>query len=189
MHLVLCPVRVPLLSLYLGPARRVEVSLVARRCARARLSLQPLRELQRGWLLIRSGRPLPVPLPRLALPAHRSTLCDAMSRESLWWSAPVLDPPVFPDLRIEEQGRIAGPALGRTPPVTGPVVLALLTARGREHRRRASSRLLSSRERSRSSDRSRPRSLSLSGRLVTILGSIPVASTVFAIPCSPRRSS
>ena len=55
-----------------------------------------------------------------------------VSRESLRWSAPVLDPPVFPDLRIEEQGRIAGPALGRPSLVTGPVVLALalLTACG-----------------------------------------------------------
>ena len=55
-----------------------------------------------------------------------------MSREGLRWSAPVLDPPVFPDLRIEEQGRIAEPALGRPALVTGPVVLtlALLTARG-----------------------------------------------------------
>ena len=128
-HLVLRPVRLPLLPLDLGPARRVEVSLVRES---APLSLQPLRELLRGRLLVSSGRPLPAPLARLPLPAHRSTLCDAMSRESLWWSAPVLDPSVFPDLRIEEQGRIAEPALGQTAPVTGPVVLALalLTARG-----------------------------------------------------------
>ena len=86
----------------------------------------------RGKLLVRSGRPLPAPLPRLPLPAHHGTLCDVVSRESLRRSTPVLDPPVFPDLRIEEQGRIAGPALGRPPLVTGPVILALalLTARG-----------------------------------------------------------
>ena len=133
MHLVLRPVRLSLLPLDLGPARRVEECLVARLVrASAPLSLQPLRELERGRLLVRSGRPLPAPLNRLTLPAHRSTLCDVMSRESLRWSAPVLDSPVFPDLRIEEQGRIAEPALGRTAPVTGPVVLALalLTARG-----------------------------------------------------------
>ena len=55
-----------------------------------------------------------------------------MSRESLRRSTPVLDPPVFPDLRIEEQRRIVGPALGRPALVTGPVVLALtlLPARG-----------------------------------------------------------
>ena len=157
MHLVLRPVRLPLLPLDLGPARRVEVSLAARLVrASAPLSLQLLRELERGRLLVRSGHPLPAPLPRLPLPAHHSTLCDVVSRESLLWSAPVLDPPVFPGPRIEEQGRIAEPALGRTALVIALVVLALalLTARGRERRRRESSRSLSSRERLRR-DRSR----------------------------------
>ena len=37
----------------------------------------------------------------------------------------MLDPPMFPDLRIEEQGRIVELALGRTALVTVPVVLAL----------------------------------------------------------------
>ena len=133
MHLMLRPVGLPLLLLDLGPARGVEVSLVTRLLrASVPLSLQLLRELQRGRLLIRSRRPLPAPLPLLPLPAHRSTLCDAMSRESLRRSAPVLDPPVFPNLQIEEQGRIAEPALGRTALVTGAAILALalLTARG-----------------------------------------------------------
>ena len=132
-HLVLHPVRLPLLPLDLGPARGVEVSLVAHLLrASAPLSLRLLRELLRGRLLVRSGRPLPAPLPRWPLPAHHSTLCDVVSRESLLWSAPVCDPPVFPDLRIEEQGRIAEPAFGRTALVIAPVVLALalLTARG-----------------------------------------------------------
>ena len=126
MHLVLRPVRLPLLLLDLGPARGVEVSLVAR-LVRASALLPPrlLRELGRGKLLVRSGVPLPVPLPRLPLHAHHSTLCDMVSRESLRWSAPVLDPPVFPDLWIEEQRRIVEPALGRPALVTGPVVLAL----------------------------------------------------------------
>ena len=55
-----------------------------------------------------------------------------MSRESLQRSAPVLDPLVFPDLRIEEQGRIVEPALGRTALVTVAAILALalLTACG-----------------------------------------------------------
>ena len=55
-----------------------------------------------------------------------------VSRESLLWSAPVHDLPVFPDLRIEEQGRIAEPVLGWTALAIAPVVLALslLTARG-----------------------------------------------------------
>ena len=165
MHLVLRPVRLPLLPLDLSPARGVEVCLVARPMhASALLPPQLLRELGRGKLLIRSGLPLPAPLPRLLLPAHHSTLCDVVSRESLRGSAPVLDPPVFPDLRIEEQGRIVEPALCRTALVTGPVVLALalLTARGRERRRRDSSRSLSTRERLRrdrlrSLDRSRSR--------------------------------
>ena len=143
----------------------VEVSLVARLVrASAALSPQLLQELERGRLLVRSGRPLPAPLPRLPLPTHHSTLCDVVSWESLRWSAPVLDPAVFPDLQIEEQGRIAEPALGRTALVIAPIVLALalLTAHGRERRRRESSGSLSSRERSqrdrsRSSDHSRSR--------------------------------
>ena len=133
MHLVLRPVRLPLLLLDLGPARGVEVCLVARPVRESAL-LPPrlLRELGRGKLLVRSGLPLPALLPRLPLPAHHSTLYDVVSRESLRGSAPVLDPPVFPDLRIEEQGRIVEPALGRIALVTGPVVLALalLTTRG-----------------------------------------------------------
>ena len=133
MHLVLRPVRLPLLPLDLSPARGVEVSLVARQL-RASASLSPrlLRWLGRGRLLVRSGLPLPAPLPRLPLPGHHSTLCDVVSRESLWRSAPVLDPLVFPDLWIEEQGRIAGLALGQPALVAVPVVLALalLTAHG-----------------------------------------------------------
>ena len=127
------PVRLPLLPLDLGPARGVEVSLVARP-VRASALLPPrlLRELGRGKLLVCSRLPLPAPLPRLPLPAHHSTLCDVVSRESLQGSTPVLDHPVFPDLQIKEQRRIVEPALGRTALVTGPVILtlALLTARG-----------------------------------------------------------
>ena len=79
-HLVLRPVRLPPLPLDLGLARGVEVSLDVRLLrASTPLSLQLLRELQRGRLLGRSGLPLPVPLPRLLLPTHRSTLCDVMS--------------------------------------------------------------------------------------------------------------
>ena len=101
----------------------------------------------------------PTPLPRLLLPAHHSTLGDVMSREKFQRTAPLLDPPVLPDPRIEEQGRIVELALGRTALVTVAVVLALapLTVRGRERRRQSSSRSLSSSERSRYSDRSRSR--------------------------------
>ena len=47
-------------------------------------------------------------------------------------SAPVRDPLVFPNLRIEEQGRIVEPALGRAAPVAGlgDLALAPLPARG-----------------------------------------------------------
>ena len=101
------------------------------RSSGVRFCLRLLRELGRGRLLVCSGRPLPAPLPQLPLPAHHSTLCNVVSRESLRRSAPVLDPPVFPDLRIEEQRRIVGPALGRPALVTDPVMLtlALLPAR------------------------------------------------------------
>ena len=93
--------------------------------ASAPLSLQLLWELERGRLLGRSGLPLPAPLPLLLLPTHHRTLGDVMSREKFRWTAPFLDPPVFPNLQIEEQGRIVELALGRTALVTVAVVLAL----------------------------------------------------------------
>ena len=133
MHLVLRPVRLPPLPLGLGPGRGVEVSLDVRLLrASVPLSLQLLRELQRWGVVVRSGLPLPAPLPRLLLPAHRSKLRDVMSWGNLRWTTPVLDPPVFPDLRIEEHGRIIEPVLDRTALVTMAVVLALatLTIRG-----------------------------------------------------------
>ena len=135
MLLVLHPVRLPPLPLDLGPARGVKECLVTRLVhASALLSPLLLRELGRrgGGLLIRSGLPLPALLPRWPLPAHHCTLCDVVSREILPGSAPVCDPLVFPNLRIEEQGRIVEPALGRAAPVAGlgDLALALLPARG-----------------------------------------------------------
>ena len=94
-HLVLYPVRLPLLPLDLGLARGGggEMSLDIRLLrVSASLSLQLLRELQRGRLLGRSGLPLPVPLPRLLLLAHRSTLRDVMSREKFRWTDDLLPP-------------------------------------------------------------------------------------------------
>ena len=91
----------------------------------APLSLQPLLELGRGRLLGRDGLPLPAPLPRWLLPAHHSTLRDVMSLEKFRRTAPLIDPPVFPDLWIEEQGRIAELSLGRTALLTVAIVLAL----------------------------------------------------------------
>ena len=93
--------------------------------ASAPLSLQPLRELGRGRFLGHSGLPLPAPLPRLLLPAHHSTLGDVMGREKFRRTAPLLDPSVFPNLQIEEQGRIVELALDRTALMTVAVVLAL----------------------------------------------------------------
>ena len=60
MHLVRRPVRLSLLPLNLGPAKGVQVSLVARPVlASVLLSPRLLRELGRGELLVRSRRPLP----------------------------------------------------------------------------------------------------------------------------------
>ena len=70
------------------------------------------------------------------MPPARAASLAASPRSSqhalrcLLWSAPICDPPMFPDLQIEEQGRIAEPAFGRTALVIAPVVLALLAARG-----------------------------------------------------------
>ena len=128
--LVLLPEGLPLLPLIFCPVRGVEVSLVARLLrTSAPLSLRLLRKLLRGGLLVRSRRPLPAPLPRWPILAHHSTLCDVVSQESLLWSSPIRDPPVFPDLWVGEQGRIAEPILGRTALAIAPVVLARLTAR------------------------------------------------------------
>ena len=67
----------PPLPLGLGLVRGEGVSLDARRLrASAPLPLQPLRELGRWGLLVRSGRPLPAPLPRLLLPVPRRALND-----------------------------------------------------------------------------------------------------------------
>ena len=75
MHLVLRPVGLPPLALDLGPARGVEVPLVARLVrTSALLSLLLLWEVERGELLVRSGRPLLALLSRWPLPAHRCTL-------------------------------------------------------------------------------------------------------------------
>ena len=133
MHLVLRPVRLPPLPLNLGPARGVEVYLVARLVrSSVLLSLLLLQELESGELLVSSGGPLPALLPRWPLPAHHCTLRDVVSLGSLPRSAPVRDPLVFPDPRIEKQGRIVEPALGWTAPMAGlgDLALALLPARG-----------------------------------------------------------
>ena len=62
--------------------------------ASAPLSLQLFWELGRGRLLVRSGCPLPAPLPRLLRPAHHSMLGNVISREKFRRIAPFLDPPI-----------------------------------------------------------------------------------------------
>ena len=130
MHLVLLPVGLPLLLLDLCPERGVEVLLDA-------LLLHGL------WLwkqLARSGR-LFLSLSRLPLPAHLCMVCKVMSRESLRRPAPVIVPPVLPDLRLAKHGRIVEPVCGRAVLVAGLVACAFasLPVRGREHRERDSS--------------------------------------------------
>ena len=127
MHLVLLPVGLPLLLLDLCPARGVEVLLDARLlCVSALLSPLLLRGLRMWKQLAHGGRLLPVlPLPRLPLPAHLCTLCEGMSRESLRRPAPVLVPPVLPDLRLEKPGRIVEPVRGRAVLMAGLVARAL----------------------------------------------------------------
>ena len=80
-HLVLCPVRLPPLSLGLGlggggGGMSPDIRLLH---ASEPLSLQLLWELDRGRLLVRSRLPLPAPLPRLLLPVHRCMLDDVVS--------------------------------------------------------------------------------------------------------------
>ena len=102
-HLVLGLERLPPLPLDLGPARGVGVSLGFRLLrASALLLLHLLRELAKWELLVRSGLPFPVPLPRLSLPIPRRTFDDVRNRERLRSLAHSCYPPVVPDLRIEE---------------------------------------------------------------------------------------
>ena len=140
-HLVLCPERLPPFPLGLGRARGGSVSGFAS-VARERASVSSAPSGAGEGEVARSRRtpparaalPLPAPLPRLLLPAHRSTLRDVMSREKFRRTAPLLDPPAFPVLQSKEHGRIVELALGRTALVTVAVVLALnpLPVRGQE---------------------------------------------------------
>ena len=163
---MLCPGRLPPLPLGLGLAKGGGVSLDTRLlCASAPLSLLLFRELQRGRLLVRSGRPLPAPLPWLLLPVLHRMLDDVENWEKFQRTAPAFDPPMVPDLRIEEHGRIGELARGRTALVTVAVALAPLTVRGQEGESVEGGRLLSRlsscersrRVQSRSSGRSRSR--------------------------------
>ena len=126
MHLVLGLGRLPPLPLGLGPARGVGVSLDFRLlCASALPLLHLFRELAKRDLLVRSGLPLLAPLPRLSLTIPRRTFDDVRNRERLRSLTPACYPPVVPDLRIEEHGRIRELDRGRVAPVDVAVVLGL----------------------------------------------------------------
>ena len=125
-HLVLGLERLPPLPLDLGPARGVGVSLDCHLlCASALLFLHLLWELAKRELLVCSGLPFPAPLPRLSLPIPRRTFDDVRNRERLRSLAPACLPPVVPDLRTEENGRIRELDHDRVAPVDVAIVLAL----------------------------------------------------------------
>ena len=137
MHLVLClgGGGLPLLPLDLGPARGVGVPLGFRL---GWAGLLPLLLLLRGrakWELpARCRCPFPVPPMSLTLPNSHRTFHDVGIRGSLRHLAPACYPPVVPDLRIEDQGRIRGLGHERVARVDVAVVLALapLPVRGQE---------------------------------------------------------
>ena len=84
-----------------------------------------LRERAEWELPARSRLPLPAPLPRLSVPIPHRTFDDVGNRERLQSFAPTCYPPVVPDLRIEEHGRIGEPGHDRVAPVDVAVVLVL----------------------------------------------------------------
>ena len=135
MHLVLCLGGLPLLPLDLGPARGVGVPLG---CRLGRVGSLPLllllRERAKWELLARCRLPFPAPPVSLTLPNSHRTFHDVGIRESLRHLAPACYPPVVPDLRIEDQGRIRGLGHERVARVDVAVVVALapLPVRGQE---------------------------------------------------------
>ena len=134
-HLVLCLGGLPPLPLDLGPARGVGVPLDSRLVRAGALPLLLLLRERAKWELpARSRLPLPAPLPRLSLPIPHRTFNDVRNRERLRSLAPTCYPPVVPDLRIEEHGRIREPGHERVAPVDVAVVLARfpLPVRGQE---------------------------------------------------------
>ena len=119
----------------LGPARGVGVPLGSRLVRAGALPLLLLLREQAKWELpARSRLPLPAPLPWLSLPIPHRTFNDVRNRGRLRSLAPACYPPVVPDLRIEEHGRIREPGHERVAPVDVAVVLALspLPVRGQE---------------------------------------------------------
>ena len=135
MHLVLCLGGLPLLPLDLGPARGVGVPLGCRLGLVGSLPLLLLlRERVKWELPARCRLPFPAPPMSLTLPNSHRTFHDVGIRESLRHLAPAFYPPVVPDLRIEDQGRIRGLGHERVARVDVAVVVALapLPVRGQE---------------------------------------------------------
>ena len=135
MHLVLCLEGLPLLLLDFGPARGVGVPLGIRLGREGMLPpLLLLREWERGELPARCRSPFPAPPISLSLPNSHRTFHDLGIRERHRSLAPACYPPVVPDLRIEDQGRIRGLGHVRVARVDVAVVLAHapLPVRGQE---------------------------------------------------------
>ena len=93
-----------------------------------------LRERAKWELPARCRLLLPAPPTRLSLPNSHRTFHDVGIRERLRSLAPACYPPVVPDLRIEEHGRIREPGYEGVALVDVAVVLALapLPVRGQE---------------------------------------------------------
>ena len=116
-----------------APARGVGVPLGYRLGRAGSLPLL-LRERAKWELPARCRRPFPAPPMSLTLPNSHRTFHDVGIRESLRHLAPACYPPVVPDLRIEDQGRIRGLGHERVARVDVAVVVALapLPVRGQE---------------------------------------------------------
>ena len=135
MHLVLCLGGLPLLSLDLGPARGVGVPLGIRLGRAGALPLLLLLRERAKWELpVRCRLPFPVPPTSMSLPNSHRTFHDVRIQGRLRSLATACYPPVVPDLRIEDQGRIRGPGHEGVALVDVAVVLALapLPIRGQE---------------------------------------------------------
>ena len=135
MHLVLCLGELPPLPLDLGPARGVGVPLGIRLGRAGALPLLLLLRERAKWELpARCRLPFPAPPTSMSLPNSHRTFHDMRIRGRLRSLATAFYPPVVPDLRIEDQGRIRGLGHEGVARVDVAVVLALapLPVRGQE---------------------------------------------------------
>ena len=115
------------------PARGVGVPLGFRLGRAGSLPLLLLLRERAMWELpARCRRPFPAPPMSLTLPNSHRTFHDVGIRESLRHLAPACYPPVVPDLRIEDLGRIRGLGHERVARVDVAVVVALVPVRGQE---------------------------------------------------------